>query len=286
VLPRTAIDEHFRAFSFVDRIHAIQPGVRIRGCYTIPAGIPTFHTSLVAEAVGQLAAWAAMAAVDFKSRPVAGLAANIDLLAPVLPGQVLELAAELETVDAEAVAYDGTAYVDGSPVIRLQHCVGPMLPLEDFDDPQLLRERFALLQAAGAVPGAFGGLPSFALDPTDGEAGRSLRATLHVPTSAPFFYDHFPRRPVFPGSLLMESKLELAAALAMRLPPPSRGGRWALHGIADVKLRAFTPPGEKLELEARLNQLSTNAASLNVETRKDKRVISGARVLFAPEVRS
>jgi 3-hydroxymyristoyl/3-hydroxydecanoyl-(acyl carrier protein) dehydratase len=82
----------------------------------------------------------------------------------------------------------------------------------------------------------------------------------------------------------MESKLELAAALARRLPP--RGGRWALHGIADVKLRAFTPPGEKLELEARLNQLSTNAASLNVETRKDKRVISGARVLFAPEVRS
>jgi len=277
------MDEHFRAFSFVDRIHAIQPGVRIRGSYAIPAGISDFPGSLIAEAVGQLAAWAAMAALDFKSRPVAGLAANIELFAPVQPGQVLELVAELETVDAEAVAYDGTAYVDGSPVIRLQHCVGPMLPLEDFDDPQLLRERFALLQGAGAVPGAFGGLPSFALHPTEGEAGRWMRATLHVPTSAPFFADHFPRRPVFPGVLLMNSNLELAAALTMRLPPPAEGGRWALRSISDVKLRAVTPPGEKLEIEVRLNQLSANAALLNVETRKGKRVISGARLLLAPE---
>ena len=277
------MDEHFRAFSFVDRIHAVEPGVRIRGSYAIPAGIRAFPGSLVAEAVGQLAAWAAMAAVDFKSRPVAGLAANIELLAPVHPGQVLELAAELEIVDTEAAAYGGTAHVDGNLVIRLQHCVGPMLPIEEFDDPQLLRGRFALLQGAGAVPGAFGGLPSFALDPTNGGPGHSLRATLHVPTSAPFFDDHFPRRPVFPGALLMNSNLELAAALAARMPPPAAGGRWALRSISDVKLRAFTPPGEELEIEARLNELSTDGATLIVETRKGKRVICGARVLLAPE---
>ena len=277
------MDEHFRAFSFVDRIHAIQPGVRIRGSYAIPAAIKSFPASLVAEAVGQLAAWAAMAALDFKCRPVAGLAASIELLSPVRPGQVLELAAELEAVDSEVVAYGGTAHAGGIPVIRLQHCVGPMMPLEEFDDPQVLRDRFALLQGAGAVPGAFGGVPFFTLDHTNGEAGQSLRATLHVPTSAPFFGDHFPRRPVFPGTLLMNSNLDLAAALAAQLPPPAAGGRWALRGMSDVKLRAFTPPGETLEIEARLDQLSTNAATVSVETRKGKRVISGARVQLAPE---
>jgi 3-hydroxymyristoyl/3-hydroxydecanoyl-(acyl carrier protein) dehydratase len=280
------MDDHFRAFSFVDRIHAIENGVRIRGSYAVPAGIRTFPESLVAEAVGQLAAWAAMAAVDFKSRPVAGLAASIELLAPVRPGQVLELSAELETVDNEAAAYGGAAYANGIPVIRLQHCVGPMLPIEEFDDPQLLRGRFALLQGAGAVPGAFGGLPSIDLAPTQGDAAHSLHATLQVPTSAPFFQDHFPRHRVFPGALLMHSNLELAAALAVRLAPPEAGGHWALRSISDVKIRAFTPPGDNLEIEASLNQVSADAATLKVETRKGKRIISGARVLLAPEERS
>jgi hypothetical protein len=53
--------------------------------------------------------------------------------------------------------------------------------------------------------------------------------------------------------------------------------------MSDVKLRAFTPPGETLEVEVRLNQLSTHAATVSVETRRGKRVISGARVLLAPE---
>jgi 3-hydroxymyristoyl/3-hydroxydecanoyl-(acyl carrier protein) dehydratase len=277
------MDEHFRAFSFVDRIHAIQPGVQIRGRYAIPAAIESFPAALAAEAVGQLAAWAAMVAMDFKCRPVAGLAARIEFLAQVQPGQVLELAADLETVDAEAVAYGGTAHAGGVPVIRLQHCVGPMMPLEEFDDPQALRDRFELLQGAGARPGAFGGVPSFALDHTEGEPGRSLRATLHVPTSAPFFGDHFPRRPVFPGTLLMNSNLELAAALTAQLPPPAAGRRWVPRGMSDVKLRAFTPPGETLEIQVRMNQLSTDAAAVSVETRKNKRVICGARVQFVPE---
>jgi len=277
------MDEHFRAFTFVDRINSIHPGVRIRGSYAIPQGIGSFPASLVAEAVGQLAAWSAMAALDFKCRPVAGLAANIEMLSAVRPGQVLELAAELETVDAEAVAYGGTAHADGVPVIRLQHCVGPMIPLEDFDDPQVLRARLALLQGDGAVPGGFRGVPTFPLDRSGGETGKSLRATLQVPTSASFFADHFPRRPVFPGTLLMNANLELAAALAAQLPAPAVGESWVLRGVSDVKLRAFTPPGETLEIEARLNQHLPEGATLTVETRKGKRVISGARVRLAPE---
>jgi 3-hydroxymyristoyl/3-hydroxydecanoyl-(acyl carrier protein) dehydratase len=227
-----------------------------------------------------------MAALDFKSRPVAGLAADIEFFSLVQPGQMLELTAELESVDTEAVAYGGSAHVNGLPVVRLQHCVGPMVPVEEFDDPQALRDRFALLQGGGAAPGAFGGLPSFALERIEGEAGCCLRATLHVPASAPFFGDHFPRRPVFPGTLLMNSKLELAQALVAQLPAPTAGGSWRLRGLADVKLRAFTPPGETLEIEARVHQLLPEETVVIVETRKGKRVISSARVVLAPEQRS
>ena len=104
------MDGHFRAFSFVDRITSVQPGVQVRGLYQIPPGIAEFPLALAAEAVGQLAAWSAMARLDFKRRPVAGIANSVELLSPVRPGQTLELAAEIEEVDFDAVAYCGTAH--------------------------------------------------------------------------------------------------------------------------------------------------------------------------------
>lgn len=279
------MDEHFRAFTFVDRITSVQPGVRICGHYTIPPGLDSFPASLVAEAVGQLAAWSAMAALDFKVRPVAGLAGGVAFLSSVRPGQRLELSAELESAESDAVAYGGSASADGVPVIRLEHCVGPMMPLEDFDDPRTLRERFALLCAQGATPGGFSGVPAVALEHSGGESGQWTRATLQVPTTANFFADHFPRCPVFPGTLLMDANLRLAATLAAELPVEN-GGHWKLQAVSNVKLRAFTPPGETLELEVRLDERAEKTARLIVEIRKGKRVVGGARVLLAAEARA
>jgi 3-hydroxymyristoyl/3-hydroxydecanoyl-(acyl carrier protein) dehydratase len=268
---------HFRAFSFVDRITAVQPGVSVRGTYAIPASLDNFSTSLVGEATGQLAAWSAMAAVDFKSRPVAGIAGLIDLLDPVSPGQTLELTAEIESVDADAIAYGGTASVNGAPVLRLHNCVGPMLPVEEFDDPQALRDRFALLCANGAAPGAFQGLPAIALENLNGESGHFARATLTVPNEAPFFKDHFPRRPVFPGSLLMQFNLQLVARLGTQLPGAGAQG-WKLQNVSDMKLRTFIAPGDVVSLEAKLVEQKGRAAAISIESRSGSRLVGAATV--------
>ena len=276
------MDDHFRAYTFVDRIIAIENGLRIRGRYLIPSGVE-FPAALLPEAVGQLAAWAAMSAVDFRYRPVAGIAGGVDFLADVKAGQTLELEAELESVDEQAVAYDGAAHADGIPVVRLQHCVGPMLPLEDFEDPQAARSRFKLLSGPGAEPGGFRGLPALEVNQTSAETGKFIRASLQVPTTASFFADHFPRRPVFPGTLLMHANLQLAAALANEIPPPQNGGPWTLHRVSDVKLRSFIPPGETLELGVSLTEQLENSASMNVEIRKGTRAIGGARLHLSPK---
>src|SRR5262249_25293205 len=158
--------------------------------------------------------WAAMAAVEFSHRPVAGIAGAIDLLSEVKPGQELELSAELDTVDTEAVAYGGTARVNGVPVLQLRHCVGPMLPLPELDDPRAVPARFKVLCGPGAVSGAFGGAPILAFEQIENDANQAMRAIFRVPDSAPLFLDHFAFRPVFPGSLLMHMNIRLAAALA------------------------------------------------------------------------
>ena len=280
------MDDHFRSFSFVDRMTSVQRDAPICGSYTIPANLDAFPLALVGEAVGQLAAWAAMAAVDFRCRPVAGIAGKIEFMAPVQPGQVVELCVNMESVDEEAAAYAGFARVGRVPLIRLEHCVGPMVRVDDFDDPQALRQRFAVLCGPGANPGVFPGLPAFELEAISGDCGRRKHATLQVPAAAPFFGDHFPRRPVFPGSLLMDASLKLAKCLAAEIPPPVRGRAWTIHAVSDLKLRTFIPPGTALEMEARFQESAETTAVLSVETRSKNRVVGAARVLLSSEARS
>jgi 3-hydroxymyristoyl/3-hydroxydecanoyl-(acyl carrier protein) dehydratase len=276
------MDAHFRAFSFVDQITHLEPGVCIRGRYAVPAGVEVFPVSLVSEAVGQLAAWAAMAEVRFTHRPVAGIAGTIELLSAVGPGQLLDLAVDLESVDEEMIGYSGTAHTAGVPVVRLKNCVGPMVPLQDFDDPAAVQGRFTMLNRGGAAPGAFAGLPVLDLRRVNGEVGLSARAELRVPAQALFFGDHFPRRPVFPGTLLMHANLQTAAMLAAEVPCAA-GAAWSPRLVSDVKLRTFISPGETLQLIATRGADADNFLRMTVESRLNQRLVGSADVQFAPE---
>ena len=175
------------------------------------AAIDAFPPCLVAEAVGQLAAWVAMAHIDFRGRPVAALATETRFRAPSSPATRSTLDVDILECDDDAVAYNGRASVDGDEVIELVDCLGPMLPVAEFDAPEALRERFELLRGGGAPPGAFHGVAPMRVDVTQRDARRVDRAaTLRRSRDAPFFADHFPRRPVFPATLLLDAQIELA----------------------------------------------------------------------------
>jgi 3-hydroxymyristoyl/3-hydroxydecanoyl-(acyl carrier protein) dehydratase len=154
--------------------------------------------------------------------------------------------------------------------------------LEEFDDPQAVRNRFALLRDGSANHGGFNGLLGLGLEKTSSETGKWVRATLQVPQTAAFFSDHFPRRAVFPGSLLMHTNLHLAAALAEQLPAPNKRA-WTAQSVLDVKLRTFIPPGTTLELEARVDEFSDTSAVLALESRAGKRIVGTARVVLSAE---
>src|SRR5437762_2871011 len=85
------------------------------------------------QAVGQLAAWVSMAHIDFRGRPVAALATETRFHGDAIPGRTLELAVDIDDCDDDAVAYSGSASVDGKTIIELIHCLGPMLPVAEFD---------------------------------------------------------------------------------------------------------------------------------------------------------
>lgn len=276
------MDAHFRAFSFVERIASFQQGSQIRGQYTIPPQLDGFPLSLVGEAIGQLAAWGSMSLVGFEYRPLAGLAGRIKLLSSPRPGEKVELEANLEKVDEESVEYTGRAFVDGRPVVELLDCVGPMVPVVDFDNPAALRTRFEQLCQEDSGLSGVAELPSFALDRTGGELGQSTSANFQVPASAPMFEDHFPRRPVFPGSLLMHLKLQLGAPLLNELPAPPNG-RWVAESVVDMKLRSLIAPGTSLQLTARVKTRPEAPPRLAFETRVNQELIATAGLMLAVE---
>lgn len=269
----------FAAFSFVDRITLIDGLKRVTGTYTIPADVASFPVSLIAEAIGQLAAWVAMSHVAFTRRPVAALAGATEVHAIARPGQRLDLEVDIDSCDEESIVYRGRATVDGVPVLTLSDTLGSMLDVAQFDDPSRLASDFAILVGDGCPAGRFKGVVEPDLEILRHEPGVEVQALLRVPPAADFFEDHFPRKPVYPATLLLDALMRQATVLAADI----RGRQVQVRRITHVKVRAFTEPGTQLSLFAELPRQSEDGSGIlqiNVGARNQDRTIAGARIFF------
>jgi 3-hydroxymyristoyl/3-hydroxydecanoyl-(acyl carrier protein) dehydratase len=246
-------------FLFVDSIHAFEPGRRARGRFAMPRDF-ALPACLIAEAIGQLAGWLAMDHSEFNSRPVAGLVGHCVIEGEAPPGASVELMVEMDECAADAVSYAGSARSDGRTLVTLERCGAPMLPLEDFDGPDGMRARFAALRSPEGARIEVG--PELARPLPFSEVileSDSASAAFTTPAEPDFYADHFPRRPVFPATLLLDAEIRLARTFAAHVGL-EQVGRRALIRVSDVKLRTFIAPGQKLELAARLSDRESSSA--------------------------
>jgi 3-hydroxymyristoyl/3-hydroxydecanoyl-(acyl carrier protein) dehydratase len=253
------LGSHFGAFSFVDRITELAAGKHAKGQFRIPPDIERFAPAFTIEAAGQLAAWVAMSQLDFRLRPVAGIAGGIRFGPPIGPGQMLDLAVDIEDCDEESVKYTACAHVGGVEVVRIGHSLGPMLPMQDFDDPQAVSSRFKQLCGAGAGGERYRGVLPHDIEIIELVPGQSIRAALRVPArSTPFFRDHFPRKPVFPGTMLLDAQIEVSLRAAAAASHWAPGADIAVVGVPETKIRSFISPGDLIELHARFSSADSD----------------------------
>jgi 3-hydroxyacyl-[acyl-carrier-protein] dehydratase len=100
--------------------------------------------------------------------------------------------------------------------------------------------------------------------------------------SEPLFQDHFPRFPVVPGVLILESMAQLAGKLIGYSVRLDRGDwPWPIFTMADrVKFRKFVRPGDVIQLRTSFISLREESAQMKSTARVDGRLIAQAEQTF------
>jgi 3-hydroxymyristoyl/3-hydroxydecanoyl-(acyl carrier protein) dehydratase len=263
------------SFLFVDRILA--SGRDARGSFHVPPEAAEWPAFLLAEAVGQLASWIGMAEVDFRARPVAALAGEVLIEGEARPGDRIDLSARIQGIEKNALLYQGAATAGDRALIRRTRCVGPFLAMEDFDDPAAVRERYDRLCDGRAAPAPFEPIAAPAFEIVEQQPGRALRARLEVPRQAALFAEHFPRRPVYPATLLLDRQIHIARRLL-------DGSGWRVARASHVKIGAFVFPGEMLEIQAVATSADEGRVTVALTGLRDGTRVSRARMEFVRSV--
>lgn len=269
------------SFLFVDKIVELVEGEYIKGIKHISFDDPYlaqdkdkqlyFPPSLIGETLGQLAAWNAMSYLDFQYRPVAGIASGAKMLHKVKPGDTLVLESFINKLDEDAVEYHSEAKVNSTTVFRLESALGPMLPMEDFiAKDEVINHFHQLTQELGKAQscdsltqidvshwlGRSEVCANTHLDfdaVTEMQPGESLKAIKLVNRAAPYFADHFPRKPVLPMTVLLEAKMRLAAYFI----EASQLGESISHcEIKRAKMSEFVYPGSVLNCHLKVKSAS------------------------------
>jgi 3-hydroxyacyl-[acyl-carrier-protein] dehydratase len=107
------------------------------------------------------------------------------------------------------------------------------------------------------------------------ERGKRACGFRNITNTLSILDSHFPRMPVLPGVLMLGSMGELAAHLLQ----DQTGQKWRLAGADQVRFRHFVQPGDQLELEVELKDVSETAATLGATARVEGKVMVTARRL-------
>ena len=269
-------------FHFVDQILELDPGRHPLGVKHVTpgdtfvrptaGGEPALLSCIIGEALGQLGAWNVMAAKDFSVRPVAGVVGEVVITGEAAVGDSILLDTRIDSVTDDAVFYHAIATVDGTEVLRLENTLGPLLPMEQFNDPDELRERFGRIHCPGAPAEApkLEGDPAVPFDMSFDEilsleSGKEATAVRQVSGREAFLADHFPKKPVLPLSLLLESLLQLGQKLLVE----DGGARFVPTGARKVKMTRFVEPGSSLVAKIRVVERSAQNALLKFRCEVD-----------------
>lgn len=117
---------------------------------------------------------------------------------------------------------------------------------------------------------------------TGWQVGHSAEAIKNVALSEDFFDDHFPRRPVMPGVLMIEGMAQLAGLLLEASLKQKHGqdAKAVLSVLERTKFREPVRPGDTLTYRAQVISVSKSGGKVSAEALRDGRVVVTTGMVF------
>jgi 3-hydroxyacyl-[acyl-carrier-protein] dehydratase len=115
------------------------------------------------------------------------------------------------------------------------------------------------------------------------EVGVAAEAVKNVAMSEDFFDDHFPRRPVMPGVLIIEGMAQLAGLLAEASlkAKHDRDAKAILTVLERTKFRTMVRPGDTLLYRAEMMSVNLEGGKASVRATRDGRTVATTAMVFA-----
>lgn len=288
-------------FLFVDQILSLDPGKKAVGIKHVspqdmyltaaPNGKPALLPCIVGEALGQLNSWCAIVASDFKLRSIGGIVPEVNMNGFAYLGDTVLLEIEIDHLDDEAINWRGKASVHGQTIFSVES-IGPCVPMEEFNDPEEVRCQYAMVNRPGPIPeakegrviipeslGYYSHLTSYDKI-LEWEKGSKVVAQKNISLIAPYFADHFPRKPVLPITLLLQSKLQLAMSFLTDFLGEERAKQFFPSKFRNIKMNDFVLPGQSIITKMQLKEQSDEKITLSFRSEVDGRRVCVAQADF------
>lgn len=118
---------------------------------------------------------------------------------------------------------------------------------------------------------------------TTWEVGQRAEATKNVALSEDFFDDHFPRRPVMPGVLIIEGMAQLSGLLleASLKHKYGKDGKAVLVVLERTKFRDPVRPGDTLTYRSEVRSLNETGGKVSVKALRGDQTVATSGMVFA-----
>ena len=109
-------------------------------------------------------------------------------------------------------------------------------------------------------------------------AAQTVAADCLVPEASPVFEGHFPRHPILPGVLMIETIAQTGGWLIMAMQRFTRIP--FLAQVKEAKMRAFVSPGDRLQAEAKLLHDGSGYAVATGRITRDGKTVAEAEITY------
>lgn len=270
-------------FLYVDRITEYQPGKLMRGLknvtrsesYLFPApdGRRRLATMVVVEAAAQLGSWLAIADSRFTRRPLFLGEDLAEFQGAAYAGDMIDLMVELVRLEDDIVETIATASVNGKTIMKGQSSKGYLMPMEDFASPVEMKKRYDELyrpkfkdvkRVQGPVEltsSPFWGIskkqPRELLDGiVTHKAFDTVEAFKNVTRTETYFEEHFPRRSIVPGVVILGMACDASEHLIRQeVGPLGMTRRLELVKLINGRFRKMVEPGDQCIVKAKTKRM-------------------------------